>query len=377
MRIASGDIPELFKTEVPNDAGMGIYRQLYLDKVIINLSDYVDKYNFTNLKKIFDYPSVNLLKEKDGYYLIPNVLGPSLQAMYYRQDWVTKLGLTMPKTYDDLKVFLKAIVTADPDGQKTTGLTSNGIPGLEHIFSAFTGKSGNWVKYNNEWVHKIMIPAFKDGVKYCADLYKEKLLDPEFAIITTATMQEKLSSGKAAALILNGTAAWWNPMATALKAYKPTATLSVFEQWPTGPAGTKKMGGTPYFGAVHIYKGATEAQRVRILAFLDWTFTQECLDLFFYGVEGAQYKVVDGKKVIDPVAKTAITFGRDLYLFYDILYNESQWKYITIEPLIKNRAYVTTNGVADEVVGLSTDDTRDTAPRLNDLYVGGGIGWTL
>lgn len=368
MRIASGDIPELFKTEVPNDSGMGIYRQLYLDGVIINLSDYIEKYNFKNLKKIFEYPTVDLLKEKDGYYLIPNILGPSLQALYVREDWKKKLNLDTPKTYDEYKEFLRKIVQADPDGQKTTGLTISGIDGLEHIFSAFTGKSGNWVNYNGEWVHKVMIPAFKDGVKYCADLYAEGLLDPEFAIMNNSTIQEKIASGKAACLILNGTAAWYNPMNDALKAYNPEGELSVLVPWPAGPAGEVKNGGTPYYGAVHIYKDTTEAQRTRILAFLDWTFTDECLDLFYYGIEGIQHNVVDGKKVINQEAKNAITFGRDLYLFYDILYNQSQWNYITIEPLVKNREWVGKHGVNDEVIGLSTDVTRDIAPRLTDVY---------
>jgi hypothetical protein len=138
--------------------------------------------------------------------------------------------------------------------------------------------------------------------------------------------------------------------------------------WPAGPAGSVKNSGTPYFGAVHINKKASEDQRTRIMAFLDWTFTQDCLDLFYYGVEGQQYKVVDGKKVIDKKAKDAICFGRDLYLFYDIINNNSQWNYIQNKPLLANREWITKNGVADQVIGLANEVIANTNPRLTDVY---------
>jgi putative aldouronate transport system substrate-binding protein len=368
MRIASGDIPELFKTMVPNDEGLNVYRGLQLDGVLANITPYMSRFSFPNLEKMLQDPSVMLMKESDGFYMVPNYLGPSTTALYVRQDWIDNLGLKQPATTDEFKEFLRAIVSADPDGAQTTGLTVSGIGGLEGLFSLFTGNTGNWVKNEGQWMHKVIQPGFKEAVKYSADLYHEGLLDPEFVMLNITNIQEKISSGKAAALFINGTAAWFNPMQNAMTAYKPGARLSVLVPWPEGPGGPMKPGGTPFFGAVHINAGASEAQILRILSFLDWQFTDDCLDLYYYGIEGEHYTVVDGKKIVNEQAKQAITFGRDLYLFYDIINNVSQYNYLTIEPLRKNLEWTRQAAVPEQVIGLSTDTTIELAPRLNEVY---------
>jgi ABC-type glycerol-3-phosphate transport system substrate-binding protein len=369
MRIASGDIPVMFKTMVPNDEGLTVYRGLQEDGVMVNISSYMSRHPLPNLEKAFEDASVKLMRERDGYYMVPNYLGPSTTGLYVRQDWIDRLRLPQPRNMEEFREFLRAIVRADPDGARTTGLTVAGLGALDgNIFPLFVGGDGNWIKYNGQWVHKIMHPAFRDGVRYCAELYSENLLDPEFAMLNINTIQEKISSGKAAALFINGTAAWFNPMQNALSAYKPGAELSVMVPWPAGPAGAMKPGGTPFFGAVHLYSRASEAQKLRALAFLDWQMTDECLDLYYYGIEGEHYRVVNGRRVVDEAAKQAITFGRDLYLFYDIIFNVSQYNYLTIESLVRNLNWTKQAFVPQAVIGLSTERTITLAPGLADVY---------
>ncbi len=368
QRFAGGEIPVMFKTMVPDASSMEIYRQFKEDGYLVNVSEYVEKYGFENLKAHLEEDWAQPMREEDGFYLIPNKIGPSMAAMYVREDWVTKLGLTHPTTYDELKTFLKAIVDADPDSNGTTGITLVGVGGLDNIISAFTGKSGDWVNNNGQWVHKSLADGFKEGLQYCADLYAEGLLDPEFAMMNNTTIQEKLTSGKAAMLILNGTAAWWNPMEIALKAYKEDAVLGALSAWPAGPAGEIKSGGAYFYGAVHINAKASEEQIVRALAFLDWSLTPECLDLFYYGVEGQQHEVVNGEKVINEEAKQAITFGRDLYLFYDVIYNTSQYKYLTVEPLLNNFNWLATHTALNEVVGLANEVTLEVSASITDVF---------
>ena len=368
MRLASGDIPTMFKVMVPNTAGLNIYRQFQDDGLIINYSEYVEKYQFDNLKAVLEQSWTQQLKEEDGFYQFPNKVGPGMQGIFYRKDWADELGLAQPTNYDELKEFLKAMVEADLDGNGTTGLTGVGILGLENIISGFTGKSGTYVNVDGQWVHKSQVPGFIDGVKYLKDLYSEGLLDPEFAMMSNTTIQEKMSSGRTATLLLNGTVSWWKSMETPLLAYKPDAELSAFSSWPSGPAGEVRAGGANFFGTVLISSQASEDEIVRALAFMDWTLTDECYDLFYYGIEGEQYNVVNGERVINEEAKQAITFGRDLYLFYDLINNVSQYKALTIQPLIDNKDWLATHVVFDEVVGLSTDVTVEIGSAIDDVY---------
>lgn len=367
-RLASGDIPTMFKFMVPDTGGLNLYRQFKDDGMIVNISEYIEKYQLNNLKMLLEEDWAQSLKEDDGFYQVPNKIGPSMQAIYVRQDWADELGLEAPKTYEEYKEYLRAMVGADLDGNSTTGLTIVGVDAMDYIISAFTGKSGTYVNVDGEWVHKSQAPGFTDGLKYFRDLYSEGLLDPEFAMMSNTTIQEKLSSGRAASLILNGTAAWWNPMETALLAYNPDAKLGALSAWPAGPAGEIRNGGANFYGTVVISSAASEAQIARALAFMDWTLSDECYDLFYYGIEGVTYEVVDGKRVINEAAKQELTKGKDLYQFYDLINNVSQYKALTIQPLYDNYLWLKDHVVFDEVIGLSTDVTIEVGTAIDDVY---------
>lgn len=363
-RLASGDIPVMFKFMVPDIGGLNLYRQFKDDGMIVNISEYIDKYNFENLRAVLSEDWAQPLKEDDGFWQIPNKIGPGMQAVYVRQDWVDKLGLKEPTTWQEYRDYLKAMVDADLDGNGTTGLTLVGVDALDNIISGFTHKSGNYVSVDGKWMHKSQAPGFTDGLKFVRDMYKDGLLDPEFALMSNTTIQEKLTSGRAASLILNGTAAWWNPMETALKAYKPEAELGALNAWPTDI----RNGGSNFYGTVVISSAASEAQIVRALAFMDWTLSDECYELFYWGVEGATYEVVDGQRVINAEAKQELCKGKDLYQFYDLINNVSQYKALKIEPLYNNYVWLKDHVVFDEVVGLATDVTIEVGTAIQDVY---------
>lgn len=177
-RLASGDIPTMFKFMVPDTGGLNLYRQFKDDGMIVNISEYIEKYQLNNLKMLLEEDWAQSLKEDDGFYQVPNKIGPSMQAIYVRQDWADELGLEAPKTYEEYKEYLRAMVDADLDGNSTTGLTIVGVDAMDYIISAFTGKSGTYVNVDGEWVHKSQAPGFTDGLKYFRDLYSEGIAGP-------------------------------------------------------------------------------------------------------------------------------------------------------------------------------------------------------
>ena len=157
-------------------------------------------------------------------------------------------------------------------------------------------------------------------------------------------------------------------METALLAYNPDAKLGALSAWPAGPAGEIRNGGANFYGTVVISSAASEAQIARALTFMDWTLSDECYDLFYYGIEGVTYEVVDGERVINEAAKQELTKGKDLYQFYDLINNVSQYKALTIQPLYDNYLWLKDHVVFDEVIGLSTDVTIEVGTAIDDVY---------
>ena len=109
-----------------------------------------------------------------------------------------------------------------------------------------------------------------------------------------------------------------------MTAYKDSGTITTVVPWPQGFAGNIKSGGSPIWGAVHISADAD--------------------------------------------AKQELTFGRDLYLFYDVVNNISQYNYLTVEPLVKNRDRSYEVGIPGQMIGLSSENSVELAARFGGVH---------
>lgn len=110
-----------------------------------------------------------------------------------RQDWIDKLGLKQPETLDDFYDVLKAFKEKDPDGNgknDTYGLSTAKLYDIQGFMSA----AGVKYKYVIDDDGKRTIPyATEDAVpvyEWFAKLYKEGILDPNFATNGTKEMRE-------------------------------------------------------------------------------------------------------------------------------------------------------------------------------------------
>ncbi|MGH4052586.1 MAG: hypothetical protein ACREVX_14860 [Clostridium sp.] len=114
--------------------------------------------------------------------------------MWVRKDWLTKVGLEVPKTLEDLQKVAKAFVEKDPDGNgkkdtigiagpaKTNNLTATDGNqfGLDPIFSAKQSFPGYWLKDDSgKVVYGSTQPETKQALQEIADMYKSGLIDKE------------------------------------------------------------------------------------------------------------------------------------------------------------------------------------------------------
>ncbi|HHV59326.1 MAG TPA: extracellular solute-binding protein [Clostridiaceae bacterium] len=368
LRIAAGTYPELFKTQIPGD--MVTYSSLLLDKQIINITEYADKYGFENIKKHFTLPNIEAFKEPDGYYVLPNYTGPVGNALYVRQDWVEKLGLKQPEDTDQFKEFLRKMVEADPDGQKATGLTS-AVGGLISNFSSiFTGiSSGDWTKIDGKWTYIALLDEYKEMLAYFAGLFKEGLLDNELYLNTPNEVFKKMATGKAAVALENGLRGQMSQMEGPLLTYNPNAKLGIIN-WPkaTGRDKVTITGGAGYFSGVHVPSKLDETTRARVLAMVDYILSEEGQIIISEGIEGVHYNTVNGQRVYVKDRYEKDFIGGEPHLVGALMTRAAtSWRIETDERLLSNRRYVEEHAVFSNVIGLRSDKVTELTPVLNDV----------
>ena len=114
--IGSNNIPELMNVNATQ------YRALLKYDMIQPLDKYFDDYASDALKSYVKSGGEELQKcitNEDGELMAipaPAITAGGINEMWIRQDWLDKLGLEAPRTWDELVKVAEAFVTQDPDG---------------------------------------------------------------------------------------------------------------------------------------------------------------------------------------------------------------------------------------------------------------------
>jgi ABC-type glycerol-3-phosphate transport system substrate-binding protein len=296
LRIASGDYPDWFQSRSYPD-----YSAMYEDGLTHNISDYLTEYALPDLRDYLNREDIQILKEEDGWHMVPRWVGAMTHSIYVRQDWIDEIGIDMPpmdepQTMDEFRDMLAAFVDADPEGTNPTGLVAFSDWWYRHLMLPFTGVYG-WGTYNGETIHQYAHPGYRDAFEYFADLYADGLIDPEIATTNRTVAEEKFHTGRAAALL--GHSATNYRKANLLQPMRerfPDAEIRLL-LWPAGPHGPALKGRIPFFGSTMMSPDIEEAKLVRILEIMDYILSPEGRDLMWYGLEGIHHEVQDGEKV--------------------------------------------------------------------------------
>lgn len=114
--IGSNNIPELMNVNATQ------YRALLKYDMIQPLDKYFDDYASDALKSYVKSGGEELQKcitNEDGELMAipaPAITAGGINEMWIRQDWLDKLGLEAPRTWDEMVKVAEAFVTQDPDG---------------------------------------------------------------------------------------------------------------------------------------------------------------------------------------------------------------------------------------------------------------------
>lgn len=214
-QIAAGNIPDVIKATSPI-----MLQQLMDSELIADLTDVYDKYAtpFTKEQMASDGGlALNASKYGGRLMSIPEFVDPRPNVMYMRKDWLDNLGLTEPKTFDDLLKVADAFTNQDPDDDgkdDTIGFAfCNSIfsaaGDMAAIFNSFRAYPNQWyTNSDGEVVYGSVQPEMKEALTVLADLYAKGQIDKEFATIDPwSKLGEDLAAGRAGIVF----GQWWLP----------------------------------------------------------------------------------------------------------------------------------------------------------------------
>lgn len=300
IMISSGDLPDIIdhylNLKYPGGPGKAIS-----DNVILKLNDYIAKDAPGLSKYLKENPNIDKMAKLDdgSYYMFPYIIGDNSLLVsagpIVRKDWLDDLGLDIPVTIDDWYNMLKAFKE-----KKSAEAPLSPYWSYKYVFSwgAFAGAYGavkgfyidnDTVKYGS------IEPGYKDFLATMHKWYDEKLLDNNFAALTTDQASANMLNGKSGATFASGGSGLTNWM-NAMKDKDPKFSL-VGVPYPVLNKGDK-----PQFsqsGSRVSGQGAsitTACKNVDAAAkFLDYGYTDEGHLLTNFGIEGVSYKMDNGK----------------------------------------------------------------------------------
>ncbi|TVY11057.1 extracellular solute-binding protein [Paenibacillus cremeus] len=290
LLIASGEAYDAITT-----VGSSDFKALYSDYAkrgaLVDLGPLIDKFG-PNIKAAISQESLDAAKVDGKLYAIPTktleFVGNDLMI---RQDWLDKLGLKVPTTLDEFVAVLKAFKEKDPggNGAQNVPLTIKGdSPFIDNIAGTF-GLMNSWNDVGGKLVPRPLDPAYKDYLAFTADLFKQGLLDKEFAVNKDANMKEKFSSGKAGVIVLH-----WADVPTVADALKKVQPDAKMVSVPALKGKDGKMGlsaGAGFDRITYIPKASKHAEDA--IKWMNAKLDKDTFKLMAIGEEGKHYTFKD------------------------------------------------------------------------------------
>lgn len=193
--MASQDIPDIF-----NLSNETIEINLANSNILLPINQYFDK--APNLKKYWEVYWPAMTHPDGNIYAIPAQQNLVQWYPYYREDWLDKLGLSVPTTVDEYFTVAVAVTEQDPDanGENDTyafGAT-NGCEDMryfDHIFAAYGVLPELWSEVDGKLTDNAILPGAKEALKFIHELYKAGAIDPEFITDDSTRHRTKLVQG--------------------------------------------------------------------------------------------------------------------------------------------------------------------------------------
>ncbi len=271
------------------------------DGVFLNLNDYT--HLTPNINAFFEqYPDAKAMVTADdgGIYSMP-----TLAALDFNYTWIVRgdlmdeYGINNPTNPNEFYEMLKIFKQNNPDSYPLIP-ERNSFDGGFTLFTAmlkmFSGLEG-YIPFDpsqGKYVYAPEHPGFRDTLEYMHKLNQEQLLDPEFAIITSAQWDERMLSGKSYV-----TWYWKTRIKTKNKTAASAGTIPGYEVRAIPMFGADGVEVYQFARARHVNAGTAISNSVHdketAVKFLDYLIGDEGSNYTALGIEGVTYEMVDGQ----------------------------------------------------------------------------------
>lgn len=306
---ASGDYPDLISPK-------GDLDKLVDAGAMLDLTDLIDQYA-PNIKKLFgdQIKRLRYSNEDPSIYVIPTysaidgvnfVAGAGFELQHRA---VQEAGYPQIKTLQDYENVIRSYLEKHPtdeNGNKNIGMTLNADDWHIQITvtnpaAETTGKSGDGEYYIDPETHEATYHFRTEGEKeyfqWLNHMYNTGLLDQESFVQKNDQYLAKVASGRVIGLI---DADWgYSDGEKALKAAsKNDQTYGHYSVMLSDQYKDNRYQSTGFMAGWGV--GITESAEdpVRAIKFLDFLASEEGQILNYWGVEGKQYTMEDGKRVV-------------------------------------------------------------------------------
>ena len=298
---ASGQLPDIWFSDQLNNA---TYDQWVQQGLVAPIPSNLSQYPY--LRTLMNESDVKAFAIKGQMYLIPrqlqkeNVL-PSDFGVAVRKDWMQKLHLQQPKTWNDFINILTKFVKDNPEHSKNVVGISTNNPGwlLNELFTFQFPQQMWWYKNSSgKWIPGYTDPKYLGMIQKLHQMYTTGLLDKDWGT-TSNNPIEKFVNGQAGAIdqqpkeLMNLENAW-----NAAHPKEPFSKYVEFLMMPPGPNGKRTQYVYYNWWSESLINSQVDSTKMqRILALYNYLISPQGRLLTNFGVKGTDYKIVNGKIV--------------------------------------------------------------------------------
>jgi len=198
--IASSDIPDI---GVVNGV---IYQTLVEGNLVEDCTEAFNDYASDIYKSCFlevtgDSGVALNMMTFDGKLLgipVPGICPESVAHLWIRKDWLDAVGMTEPKTIDDLIKTAQAFVDAELGGTNTIGIAlSKEVGNMRGFMDGCNAYYNMWIENDSgELVFGTIQPEMEEALLLLQQMYRDGLIREDFAVLDYNTAGQDCGAGK-------------------------------------------------------------------------------------------------------------------------------------------------------------------------------------